>query len=481
MTRTAAGGSAGRSLNARLGPVPDAVAPAPAPPNEWKSRSGFVLATIGSAVGIGSIWKFPYEVGANGGGAFVLVYLVGIALVVVPMMLAEFAIGRRGRSDAATSIEVTAISGSASPRWRAVGIVGAFTSFLILSFYAVIGGWAVTYAVDTLVNGLSHGTAAVDDRFGDLLDSATRMAAFQAMFLGAVALVVVRGVQRGIETSMTILMPLLAILLAALAVYSMTTGDAGEAMRFLFVPHFDQLTGRGVLDALGLGFFSIGVGLGILLTYAAYSPPSVKLKTAALASVAGDTVMSLLAGLAIFPVVFANGVDPASGPGLAFVSLPLAFDAMPGGRWAAIAFFTMLAVAALGSAISMLEAVVAVLERRLGWSRSRATVVSAAACFLAGLATVLSFNHWADFHPLGGIGRYAGATMYDLVDVLTSQVLLPLGGLALAVFVAWAMPSRLLARELDLDGVALAGLRATLRFVAPALVLAAAVASILSS
>ena len=446
---------------------------------EWKTRSGFVLATIGSAIGIGSIWKFPYEVGANGGGAFVLVYLVGLAFVVVPMMLAEFAIGRRGRADAVTSIEVAAASESASPRWRALGLLGAATAFLILSFYAVIGGWALFYAVDTLWHGLPAGTVAVNEKFDGLLGSAPRMGTFHAVFLVAVALVVARGVQRGIEASMKVLMPLLAALLTALAAYSMSTGDAAETLRFLFVPDFDQLTGRGVLDALGLGFFSIGVGLGILLTYAAYSPPMIGLKAAAVASVVGDTAVSLLAGLAIFPVVFANGLNPASGPGLAFVSLPLAFDAMPGGRWAATAFFAMLAIAALGSAISMLEAVVAVLNHRLKWSRARGTVVASGACFIVGLATVFSFNHWSEFHPLGSIDRYSDSTVFDLLDDLTSQVLLPLGGLALAVFAAWVLPARFLGHELLLRGWSLLGLRVTLRFVAPALILVAAAASLL--
>jgi NSS family neurotransmitter:Na+ symporter len=458
--------------------MPDVVAPPAAEPTEWRSRSGFILATIGSAVGIGSIWKFPYEVGANGGGAFVLVYVLGLVLVVVPMMLAEFAVGRRGRADAATSLAVTASSEGSSTRWAAVGLFGAATSFLILSFYAVIGGWAVAYAIETLRHGLPRDAAAVHDEFASLLASPSRMVLFQAVFLGAVAAIVHRGVQRGIETAMKVLMPSLAVLLGALAIYSMSTGEAERALRFLFVPDFDSLSARGILDALGLGFFSIGVGLGILLTYAAYSPPAVGLKAAAVASVAGDTFVSLLAGLAVFPVVFANDLDPASGPGLAFVSLPLAFDPMPGGRWAATVFFAMLAIAALGSAISMLEAVVAVLDRRFGWSRRRGTVLAGAACFVVGLATVLSFNEWRSFHPLGAIGRYADATVYDLMDDVTSQVLLPLGGLCLAVFVGWVMPARLLGDGLRLRGVPLAGLRFTLRFVAPSLVAAAALASL---
>lgn len=447
---------------------------------EWRTSSGFLLATIASAVGIGSIWKFPYEVGANGGGAFVLVYVGGLALVVVPLMLAEFAIGRRGRADAATSIELVARGEGVSPRWASVGLLGALTAFLILSFYAVIGGWTLVYALDTARHGLPSTAGGVEGQFGSLLESPGRMALFHVIFLASVAAVVLRGVQSGIERTMKVLMPVLGVLLVALAVYSLSTGDASAALHFLFVPDFGEMTGRAALDALGLGFFSIGVGLGILLTYAAYSPPGVGLRAVAVASVAADTGISLLAGLAIFPVVFANDVDPASGPGLAFVSLPLAFEAMPGGRLAATAFFALLATAALGSAVSMLEAVVAVLTRRVGWSRPRAAALAASACFVAGLATVWSFNHWANVHPLGAIDRYAESTIYDLLDDATSQLLLPLGGLALAVFTGWVLPRRVLAAELDLHGLVLAGLLAVLRFVAPALIVAAALVSILS-
>lgn len=444
----------------------------------WGGRSGFVLATIGSAIGVGSIWKFPYEVGANGGGAFVFVYLLGLALVVVPLMLAEFALGKRGRGDAATSVERVAAEESVSKHWRLFGLLGAVTAFLILSFYAVVGGWTLAYAVDTAVRGIPSEPAQVSGRFNSLLASPWRMTLFQALFLVAVAAVVVRGVQRGIENSMKVMMPLMMVLLVALAVYSMRNGDAGETMRFLFVPDTDQLTGRGVLDALGLGFFSIGVGLGILMTYAAYSPPQVDLKQVAVMSVAADTAVSLVAGLAVFPVVFANGLDASSGPGLVFESLPVAFATMPAGRLFATAFFALLAIAALGSAISMLEAVVAVLDRRLDWSRRRAVVVATGVCFVAGLATVLSFNRWDDIHLLSGVARYSDATLYDLLDDATSQLLLPLGGFALAIFAGWALRSRVLGEELKLRGWALSGLRLMLRVVAPLTIVAAALVSI---
>jgi NSS family neurotransmitter:Na+ symporter len=442
----------------------------------WASQRGFVLATIGSAVGIGSIWKFPYEVGANGGGAFVLVYLLGLALVVVPLMLAEFAVGRRGGADVVTSVATVATTRGerASPRWAALGVLGAFAAFLILSFYSVIGGWTLAYTVDTLRAGLPGTADEVQAQFDDLLGSPVRMAVYHAVFLGAVSVVVVRGVQRGIESSMKVLMPVLAALLVLLAVYSLTTGEATEALRFLFVPDFGEMSGRAVLDALGLGFFSIGVGLGILLTYAAYSPPGADLRAVAVGSVAADTAISVVAGLAIFPIVFANDLDAASGPGLAFVSLPLAFDAMPAGALAAVAFFVMLGIAALGSAVSLLEAVVAVLERRWGWTRVRSVSVAGGACFTAGLATVLSFNHWSGFHPLGAIDRYASATIFDVLDDLTSQLLLPIGGLGVAVFVGWVLSRRFLADELSLGDRSVSALRVLLRVVAPLVLLSAA-------
>lgn len=444
----------------------------------WKTRSGFILATIGAAIGVGSIWKFPYEVGSNGGGAFVLVYLLGLVLVVVPLMLAEFAIGNRGRGDAAKSIEAVAAEEGVTRRWALFGLLGAATSFLILTFYAVIGGWTLAYAYDTAVNGLPDEPGSVAGRFDDLMASPGRMSFFQAIFIVAVAMVVTRGVQRGIETSMKVLMPLMGVLLVLVAVYSMRNGDAGETLRFLFVPDFDELSGRGVLDALGLGFFSIGVGLGILITYAAYAPTQADLKLVALASVGADTVVSLVAGLAVFPVVFSNGLDVASGPGLVFESLPLAFGPMPAGRLVATAFFALLAMAALGSSISMLEASVAILDRRLSWSRQRSVAAGAAVAFVAGLATVFSFNRWSGVHLLSGVGRYATSTIFDLLDDLTSQLLLPLGGLTLAVFSGWVLSDRHLAEELELTGWPLRGLRLMLRFVAPAAIALATVVSL---
>ncbi len=444
----------------------------------WTSRSGFLLATIGSAVGIGSIWKFPYEVGVNGGGAFVVVYVLGLALVVVPLMLAEFAVGRGGRSDAATSLSIVAAAQGGSPRWRAVGSLGAVTSFLVLSFYAVIGGWTLYYASRTALWGLPGAdAAAVQADFDHLLGSPGWMIGFQALFLALLAGVVIRGVQRGIERAMKLLMPALAVLLVALAIYSTVAGDAGAAVRFLFVPDFEQLTGRAVLEALGLGFFSIGVGLGLMITYAGYAAVGTDLRVVALLSVAADSTVSVLAGLAVFPVVFANGLDPASGPGLVFVSLPLAFAEMPLGRVAATAFFLLLFIAAVASGVSMLEGVVAVLGHRRSWSRRHAVGVATPCCLVAGLATVLSFNGWSDWHPLGMLDRFDDASAFDLIDEATSNLLLPLGGLALAVFTGRVLGSGWVSESLGLARLERGVLRVALRYVAPIAILGAAAGS----
>lgn len=449
--------------------------------DNWASRSGFILATIGSAVGIGSIWKFPYEVGTNGGGAFVLVYLLGLALIVVPLMFAEFAIGRRGRADSATSIATVAAAEGASRHWQWAGLLGAVTCFLILSFYAVIGGWTLAYAADTLLKGLPQPSAlAVRMQYEGLLASPARMLLYHALFMAVAAAIVMRGIQHGIESAAKVLMPLLALLMLGLAAYSMLEGDALRALRFLFFPDFRHLTARGVLDALGLGFFSIGVGLGLMITYAAYSGAAIDLKQVAIWSVLADTVVSLLAGLAVFPIVFANGLDPGSGPGLVFVSLPLAFAKMPFGTAAALAFFVLLFVAALSSAISLLEGVVAVLVHRRNWSRRRAVLLAAAGCFLAGIPTVFSFNLWSAWHPLSFLGGFASATMYELVDYLTSNVLLPVGGMGIALFVAWAVSAEVLREELGLRDYGARVLRGLLRYAVPTAIAVATLASIVA-
>jgi NSS family neurotransmitter:Na+ symporter len=434
----------------------------------WSGRVGFMLATIGSAVGLGSIWKFPYEVGSNGGGVFLFFYAIGLIAIVTPLMVAEFAIGRRGRGDPATSIRAVAAAYGASPWWAGIGVLGVLTGFLILSFYCVIGGWTMGYAVTTALTGLP-GTdpATVRAQFEAFLASPLRLLAYDALFIAATVLIVARGIRRGIEAAVTLLMPLLALLMVGLAVYAALAGDLGTTLRFLFTLEWQQVSARAALDALGLGFFSIGVGIGLMITYAAYGGLAINLKQVAIVSVVADTGISLLAGLAVFPIVFARGLDAAEGPGLVFVTLPLAFAAMPFGALAASAFLLLLVVAALASAVSLLELVVALLVHRLAWPRVVASVAAGTACLVAGIPTVLSFNAWATWFPLAFIDLFARATVFDLVDHLTSNLLLPAGGLGLAIFAGWALPERLLVEELRLSPAGATVLRLTLRYVAP--------------
>jgi NSS family neurotransmitter:Na+ symporter len=449
-------------------------------PERWSSRAGFIFAAMGSAIGLGSIWKFPYEVGTNGGGAFVAFYLLGLLLIVLPLMFVEFAIGRRGRADAVGSIAAVATASGASAGWAIIGVVGVVGAVLILSFYSVIGGWAVAYVVDTVRDGLPGATApAVQARYDALLASPLRLAIHHTLFMTATVAVVARGIAGGIERASLWLMPILIVLVIVLAIYSTTHGDARAALRFLFALDPAQLSARAALEALGLGFFSIGVGLAVMVTYAAYAGSDFDLRTVALVTILSDTAISFLAGLAVFPVVFAEGLDPSSGPGLMFVTLPLAFTRITLGAPAAIAFFVLLSLAALASAMSLLEMPVALLHRGLGWSRRRAALVAGAFCWALGLGSALSFNVWAGWRPLAWLPGLETLNLFDALDHVTSNVLLPVGGLGLALFGGWVMPRPLLAAELALGPAAAGAVLWLLRYIAPAAIIAASVLPIL--
>jgi neurotransmitter:Na+ symporter, NSS family len=451
----------------------------PGPASYWSSRTGFILAAMGSAVGLGSIWKFPYEVGTNGGGAFVALYLLGLALIVFPLMLAELAIGRRGASDAIGSLAAVARTAGASRGWAAIGVVGVIGAIVILSFYSVIGGWAIAYVVDTARHGLAGESAhLVQGRYDALLASPVRMTICHTAFMAITAAIVARGIADGIERASRYLMPGLIVLVVILAIYSLFQGDARAALRFLFEVDLARLSPRTALEALGLGFFSIGVGLSVMVTYAAYARPDLGLREVAIVTLLSDTAISLLAGLAVFPVVFAERLDPASGPGLMFVTLPLAFARMPLGTPAAIAFFVLLTMAALASALSLLEMPVALAGRWLGWSRPRAVAASAAGCWALGLASVLSFNAWAGWYPLARVPGLATATVFDCLDQAASNGLLPLGGLGLAFFGGWVMPRRVLVEELGLGAAAGGVVAVALRYVVPVGIVAASLASL---
>jgi NSS family neurotransmitter:Na+ symporter len=419
----------------------------------WSSRFGYILATMGSAVGLGSIWKFPYEVGENGGGVFLLFYIAGLVIVVVPLMMAEFVIGRRGRGDAAASIARVAKAGGRSNRWGLIGVFGILTGFVVLTYYAVIAGMTMAYVPMALGGAFTQAdVSTTQDLFDGLTTAPISLAAWQAAFLMITAAIVSRGIQQGIEIACKILMPLLAVLMLALVAFAMIEGDPAGAAAFIFRLDPAALTARTAVEALGLAFFSIGVGMGLMITYAAYAGDDFDLTGVTFATIIGDTLISLLAGMAIFPIVFGFGLDPAAGPGLMFLTLPIAFGGLPFGELVGAGFFVLLFVAGLASAISLVEAISAPVIRLTGVRRPIVVWTMVALAWIGGLPVVLSFGPWQEVHPLSFIAGFSTAGIFDVVDGIASNIMLPLCGLLVAIFAGWRMAPDIVLEELRRPG-----------------------------
>jgi len=418
----------------------------------WSGRLAFILASIGAAVGLGNIWQFPANLGASGGSAFILVYVLAILLVATPIMLAEMIIGRQARRSAPSAMSYLAEQVGASGRWSFVGWLGLFALFLVLSFYSVIAGWCVAYffkAASGAMHGLTPGQVGTD--FGDFLASPGTMLLWHGIVMVATVVIVSRGVKVGLERVVSIVMPLLLLTLVGLVVYAGVTGDAATAYRFLFAPDFSKMTPDIVLAAVGQAFFSVNVGVGAVLTYSAYLPKDVNLFRSAIAVSGGDTLVAILAGLAIFPIVFAYGLDPTEGAGLLFVTLSTAFAQMPGGAIIGAAFFVMLIFAAVTSLISMLETMTARAHEVRGVSRTKAASVLGAGAFLFGVVTILSFSDWADVRLLGSFETFRDMNPFDLIVYAVQRVMMPIGGVLYAVFVGWWLPRNLSLGEIGLD------------------------------
>lgn len=435
----------------------------------WSGRFAFLMATVGSAVGLGSIWKFPYMVGANGGSAFLFAYLAGLVILILPLMIGEFVIGRRGGKSAVGSLAKVAADSGATRAWGVVGAWGVLTGFLILSFYSVIGGWTVAYVPQALSDAFAgKSPAEVGALFAGMLADPVGLTFHHGVFMALTAVVVARGVSEGIERAVTLLMPLMFAILIGLVVYAYMTADVAKAAAFFFTPDFSKLTPEVMLSAVGLGFFSIGTGIGAMITYAAYAPRDIRLGDAAVWTIAADTFASFLAAFAIFPLVFAYGLDPGEGAGLMFTTLPIAFGQMPGGAYVGAAFFFLLVISALASAISLLELVVAWATERTGMSRPAAAYGSAFICWAIGIGTVLSFNHWSQWFPLASVPAFESKTFFDVIDYLTSNIMLPLGGIFLGLFVGWVMSKMAVLEELGIaDGPTWRALQFLLGVVVP--------------
>lgn len=413
-----------------------------APGQQWSTRLAFVLAAAGAAAGLGNIWKFPYIAGENGGGAFVLVYLICIALLGVPLLMAEVLIGRRGQQNPINSMAQLAREAGASPVWKNVGRLGVLTGFLLLSFYVVVAGWALAYIPLTASGTFAQlPPAEIGQWFDAFLHSPLALIGWSTLMLVLTLGIVGHGVRSGLEKAANLLMPLLFLLLLVLAGYTASQGHFVEAAEFMFQPDFSKLTASGILLALGHAFFTLSIGGGAMMVYGSYLSPGVSIVRTSLLVAVLDTLAALLAGMAIFPIVFAHGLEPGGGPGLIFVTLPIAFGQMPMGTLFGTLFFVMLSVAALTSAFSLVEPAIAWLTEKRGFSRLKACLLGGCAIWLLSLGTVFSFNIGADW-------TLAGKTFFEVLDYLTSGWMLPLGALGMAIFTAWVMKPEHTAQEL---------------------------------
>nr|WP_321454839.1 sodium-dependent transporter [uncultured Cohaesibacter sp.] len=427
----------------------------------WGSRLGFIMATAGSAVGLGNIWKFPYMAGDNGGAAFIIIYLALVFTIGLSVLLAEIMIGRASQADA-----INAFRKLGPGFFSIVGYMGIAAAFMILSFYCVVAGWTIDY-IFKFGSGAFSGmdAAALGQAFGGFISDPVKPIIYQAIFVTLTVIVVLGGVANGIERAGKILMPILFLILIALVIRAVTLPGAEKGLEFFLAPDFSKITGGTIMAALGQAFFSLSLGMGAILTYGSYLDKEANLGKSAWQVTFLDTAVAILAGLAILPAVFAFGMDPGAGPGLTFVTLPAVFLSMPGGIFFGTLFFLLLTIAALTSSISLLEPLVAYFSTK-GFSRKQITVTSGFLSFLLGIPCSLAMGIWGDF-------KIFGLNFFDLMDFLTSNLILPIGGFLIAIFVGWVITPRAL-KEVCGDNAP--GLLAKswifiLRFIAPIAIL----------
>lgn len=439
----------------------------------WSSGMTFILAAVGAAVGLGNIWKFPYIAGMSGGGAFVLVYLACVIFVAIPVLIGELLIGRCGNRSPPEAMRAVAESAGRSGRWSIVGFMGVIAGYLIATYYSVIAGWTVFY-IFKAANSFD-GASAMDvaGQFDDLLANPGSMTIWHTVFISLALVIVGRGLRRGIERAVKMLMPALFVMLLVMIGYAAVAGDFKAGVEFLFNADFSKITGEVVLAAIGQAFFSISVAMGLMMVYGAYVPKDVSLTRSAVIIAGTDTLIALLAGLMIFPIVFANGLDPAEGPGLIFKTLPAAFVGMPGGAVFGALFFVLLAFAAITSIIAVIEPIIAYAEDRWHMRRKVGCIVFGFLAWLIGLASIFSFNIWKDVTPLDMFDVFAGKTIFDLIDYFTANVMMPLGAILIALFVGWRMKPELIESELSFGSSLLFNAWLwTIRVVAPLAILA---------
>lgn len=418
---------------------------------QWSSRLGFLFATLGSAIGLGNLWRFPYMAGENGGGAFVIIYFLFAFLLLAPLIMAELALGRRAQRSPVGALAALCAEARCSRFWHAIGWISALNPLLALCFYSVVAGWSVAYifkAASGAFTGISPEGAA--GLFNDLLASPVELFFWYTLFIAANVFVISRGIRRGIEFVNNFMLPSLFVILVVLAIYGHINGDPVRAWQFLFAPDFSKVTGQMLLMALGQALFSVSVATGALLTYGSHMDRSVNIIGSSWVIAGANLLSALLAGLAIFPVVFGSGLDPDGGPGLMFVTLPLALGSMPFSQLFSLAFFILVFFAAFTSSLGMFQPFVGHVVESGRWSRTQVAVWTGLAVWLVGITAVLSFNIWEDFRPLSFIPVFADRNFFGILDYTVSNVFLPLNAVLLALFVGWVFSRTVLREEMGI-------------------------------
>ena len=425
----------------------------------WIGKWTFILAATGSAVGLGNIWGFPYKAGTNGGGAFVLIYLGCILIIGLPIMISEIIIGRKAGNSPINAMKNIALESKKNSMWQVVGWSGIFAGILILSFYSVIAGICLNYI---FISATSSGSISSPDQFSSVISSPANLIIWHTIFMVMTALIVSAGIKDGIGRMVKILMPMLGFLMIFMVIYSMINGDFNKALSFLFAPDFSNVTSDTLLQAMGQAFFSLSLGMGSIMAYGAYMPKDQQVVSSSFTVASLDTLIAMLAGLAIFPIIFAFNLEPNSGPGLVFVSMLSAFNQMQFGQFIGPLFFILLSVAALSSSISLLEPGVAYLSEEGILSRKRSAEIISFFIWILGIGSALSFNIWSDLEIV------LGKNFLDSMDFIANQILLPLGGMLIAIFVGWFMKESLIKDEIGQSNNALYILwRFFVKFVAP--------------
>ena len=406
----------------------------------WSSGLAFSLSAIGAAVGLGSIWRFPYLAGAGGGFAFIAVFVLACLVFGAPVLVAEIVIGRWSRRSPPRAAGEIAAKFGFSGLWNVVGWTGSVAGFLVISYYTMIAGWVLAYTWFFLSGNYAHGGAPVAvEKFHAFIANSRAVSLWQLGFFALVALISARGLNRGVEWANRWRAPALLAILLVLVAYSLATGDVARGLKFAFAPDLSRLSPAVVLGAGGQALFAVGVSVGIMIAYGAYMPAGESLGRSVLAVIGSIFAVSLLATVAIFPLVFHYGLNPAGGPELVFQVLPVAFAEMPGGRVIGTLFFALLVLAAFTPSVGGMEPWIAWLTERGGLLRSTAACISTSACWLIGQGSVQSFGRWTDWHPLPSIPGLGGLNVFGLLDFLTSNLLMPMSALLVSVFVGWRL------------------------------------------